>query len=87
MMPPASSPWKLEQKPCPEPCSSWCALFHRALAEWPSGLLLRRQWQQHADQDNEHRLPPDELTHAAGAQDDGELLTDERLLHSADGAW
>lgn len=87
MMPPASSPWKLEQQPCPQSRSSWCPLFHRALAEWPGGLLLPRQWQRHTDKDNEHQLPPTELTHPAGAQGDGQFLTDKRLLHDANGAW
>lgn len=86
MMPPASSPWKLQQQPCPQPHSSQCALFHRELAERPGGLLLPQQWQRHADQDNKHQLPPAELSCAAGAQGDGELLTDKRLLHDADGA-
>lgn len=86
MMPPASSPWKLEQQPCPQPHSSRCALFYRALAEWPSGLLLPWQWQRHADQDNERQLPPADFTRAAGAQGVGEFLADKRLLHNADGA-
>lgn len=87
MMPPASSPWKVEQHLCPHPRSSRCALFHRALDEWPGGLLLPQQWQWHPDQDSQHQLPPAEFPHAPGAQGDGQLLADKRLLHNADGAW
>lgn len=84
MTAPASSPGKVEQQLCP--CSSRCALFHRALDEWPGGLPLPRQWQWHPDQDSQHQLPPAELPRAPGAQGDGQLLADKRLLHDADGA-
>lgn len=88
MMPPASSPQRLGQQPCLQPHSSQCALFfHRALAERPGGLLLPRQRQWHVDQDNQQQLSSAELTRAAGAQGDGKLLADKRLLHDADGAW
>jgi len=65
----------------PQPGLLPCALFRRTPAEWPHGLLLRQQ--QHADQDSKHQLPP---ARAAGAQGDGELLTDQRLLHHDGGA-
>lgn len=86
LMPPASSCWKVEQQLCPQPHSSHCALFHRALAEWPGGFLLPWQWQWHPDQDSQQQLPPAEHPRAPGAQGDGQLLADQRLLHSADGA-
>lgn len=85
-MPPASSPREEEQQLCPQPHCSRCALFHRALAEWPGGLLLPWQWQWHPDQDSQQQLPPAELPRAPGAQGDGQLLADKRLLHGADGA-